>query len=559
MRSLPAQDLEERLRLGLARGGALCTDEELAVVERLLVLDDDEALVLARLTGRKGSVFRVPELSVAGLEGPVEPVVQRLIAAGALTAQVPWSVRLQAASRVVLAEGARRLGLPVSGRRAELAARLEGVEGWDEAPWVGVAVDALVLRLERWATLRPWPDRSVPVLERMGRVRWPVYAPTGGALVPDRACWLRWEGLVAGLDRLEVEQAWEALGWSHWPPGRLDLRRWLEQWLADRARELERSGAYTEAAQIYAGLLARDGTVGGWWVRRARCLELGGEPAESLAELRLGRESTRGAERIEVARAGRRVARALRVGWAPDPPLQGPRERDAGLARVGLEAGRPLYGTAQGPRRVEAAVEALITAAGRRVLPGEHGIWRLLVALCLAELAWMPVAGQLPVPHLSGPLDLWTAAFAPRRAEAVFERMEALRAGHGPAIVAAAWDRHHGERCFGVRWETCARHELVALADGLGPAALAGVVRVVLAQGRRAFAGLPDLVVLPGEPVRLEAVWPSLLPASLVLIEVKGEADGVRDAQQWWFDHFVRSGVAVELWRVRAPLADGAS
>jgi hypothetical protein len=556
-RPLPVQDLEVRLQLGLARGRALCTDEELRLVATLLTLEEDEALAVARLTGRKGEVFRLPDLQIPGLVRPVTEVIEGLRAQGLLVEQVPWALRAAAAPRAVLAAGCRRLGLSVGGRRAELQARLQDLEGWDEAAWVQLTVEALVLRLERWATLEVWPDRSVPVLERMGRAHWPAYAPSGGGLVPDRQSWLRWEGLVGRLDALQIEEAWQALAWPHWPPGRLDLRRGLERWLAEQARALEQRGELAQAEAIHVGLLDRDGTRGTWWVRRARCRELGGDVPGALELLQLGRESTRGAERLEVLRAGRRVARQLGRGWAPDPPLLEPHGRDIALARVGMAGPRPLYEGASGPALVEEAVSSWVLAAGRRVLPGEHGIWRTLVGLLLADLAWLPVPDQLPVSHLSGPLDQWTPQFGPRRAEAVFTRLSEIAAGAGPALIEAAWERHHGQRCLGIDWALATCAELVALACGLGAGALNGIVRVVLAQGRRAFSGLPDLVVLPGEVVRVDRLWPGTLSGGVVLIEVKGEADGVRDEQRWWFHHFVRSGVRAELWRVRAPAARG--
>ena len=69
------------------------------------------------------------------------------------------------------------------------------------------------------------------------------------------------------------------------------------------------------------------------------------------------------------------------------------------------------------------------------------------------------------------------------------------------------------------------------------------------------MAGLPDLVVCPGPAVRLPDAFPSQLPEGLLLAEVKGPGDTLRDAQVVWIDHLLARGATVEVWKVeREPL-----
>ena len=177
-----------------------------------------------------------------------DEAVQGLVDLGLVTDEVSWDTRARHARRDVLAAACRRLGARRSGTRDALEARVLGSTDWDDASWVRVAHPALVLRLERWATLQVRPDRSAPVLERMGRTRWPPYVPTGGAPVPSRAHWDRWEALVEGWATMELETAFDALSgclasrtarsasgssapwwrwrrsWRRWGRGRMRLR-----------------------------------------------------------------------------------------------------------------------------------------------------------------------------------------------------------------------------------------------------------------------------------------------------------------------------------------------
>ncbi|MCB9665640.1 MAG: VRR-NUC domain-containing protein [Alphaproteobacteria bacterium] len=545
---LPVVDLRDRIALGLARGASLLHAEERAVAERVLGLEGAPALLLARLSGRRVDVFRVPDLIAAGVDD-VPGALAALASIALVDDELSWTRRAEVATREVLAQGCAALGLSQGGRRAELAARLDGHEDWDEAPWVRLVAAPILLRLERMGTLQVRPDRSSAVLARMGRLRWPDYPTTGlSSLLPDRAAWDRWEALVDLDGAPPVEAALDALAWPAWPPGGLDRRDALGHDLREHARAEERAGRLEEAADLWARLESVGQGGRDHVVRRARCVERAGRVEEALSLLEEGRDAGDGAARIAVARAGRRVAASLGRAWVPDPPLATPVRRTLRLDRVADGGRRPRYRVDGHARLVEDAVVACLARQGRRAVHGEGSTWSTLGALVFADALFAPVPGQLPVPFLTGPLDGGTPAFAARRPGLVQALLDRIDAGEAPALVAQGWARLEGALVAGVSWDLATRDELVGIAAALGPAGLRAVLVPWLRWGWRALGGLPDLVVLDGPEVRVDGLHPGAVPSGVHLVEVKGEQDSLRDAQRVWLDRFARAGVSAEVW-----------
>lgn len=540
-------DLRGWIELGLERGGALLTAGERVVLDRMVALEGEPALLHARLTARVHGVFCVEELGGPGIDDPTG-AVEVLRTAGLVDDAVPFPLEAAVAPRRVLAEGCRVLGLPRSGKRGALAERLAARHGWDDRPWIRVRHRALVQRLIRWATLRAWPDRSAAVVERLGLVRWPTYELTDGAVVaPDRESWLRWEALVARWERLSVTDCLDALAWPSMPGGRLNLRGALVRRLTELARELERAGEPAAAAALGAVLVDRGHvTPARVAVRRALALEAAGATEAGWAVLRAAGGA--GPERLGIARTGRRLAKRARRAWPPDPPVQAPRERRLLLKPAPSDGPRPLWHTPEGARPVEAAVSAVVEGAGRRVVQAEGPLWATLFALLFAEVYFLPVPGQLPVRRLAGPLDLRGPEFAERRRGPVDAVLAGVAAGEGPSRAAAAFERWQGVRLSGARWLWPVQ-DLVAVIEGAGPAVVVRILETMLTRGRRATRGLPDLIVLQGDPVALDS-RPAKLGPGLVFAEVKGPGDTIRDEQRWWFGELATAGAAVELWRV---------
>ncbi|MEZ4316505.1 MAG: VRR-NUC domain-containing protein [Myxococcota bacterium] len=560
-----ARDLRWVVDTALERGAHLLTAGELHVVRAIRALPDAPLDVYARLASRRDAFQRADDLQ--GHEAS-------LVEAGLVGRFVPWSVRARHSTVAELKEGASALGLRRTGNRDALVERVAPHERWSGTRWVHVRHRALVHRLERWAFLRAHPDRSTLVVERLGHVTWPDYTPTRGAsLFATRARLLAWEAQLgpctpedrlAGLERGDVEG-----------PGRLDRTRSAARHVLEEAREIERLGDLPRAALLYGRLrVAYPRYATRCTVRLARVLEQSGDPAAGLAELQSARPHAHGPERMALNRAGRRLARSLRVGWAPDRPLRPLKERTLELAPSPRDSrtvpasprdsrtvaadgepgsslrdrdSRPLWGDGH---FVEDAVIAMLAEQGRTAFHVEGGLWRTLFALLFASRTWfLPVSGQLPVPRLSGPLDLGTPAFAARRAPAIRAVREAISAGEAPALVHEAYARFEGARLAGCAWATAEIH--AELARLVGPELLLAVLDPLLEQGFGAASGLPDLLVLPGPVVRLPRGIPATVGESLCLVEIKGPTDTLSDAQRAWLDRLAPFATA-EVWKVQA-------
>lgn len=550
-------DLREVVRLGLARGGELLTAGEALIARRIEALDGETAALYARLSKRSKSCFHLPSLTVRGITDPIAGCAA-LCEAGLADGLVPWKERLRHLPRPRLVEACRAWSLATSGLKADLVQRLESHTDPFGDRWIRIRHRELVARLERWAFLRPWPDPATPILERLGLIRWPTYPLTpGSGLYPDRRSLLAWEALLAAP--MTADLALEALrtGTGRATAG-LDLRRTLVRVVRHEAHAHERAGDPARAASLYRALadegFERRGKIA---VRHARAEEVAGRPTEALAVLRAAQNEARPSEQVAIARAGRRLARAVRSGFPPAIPLVAPRVRSLRLDPAGSAGGRPLWRSSQGPRPVEDAVRAVLSDLGRRAVRAEGAPWSTLVAVLCAELWFLPVAGALPVRFLAGPLDLGTPAFRAARRDAVEALLSAVDRGEAPDRIRVADPIWRGIRLAGARWDETDAETLACLAEGIGPTGLRVVVETLLDHGPRAAAGLPDLVLLPGEPVQIADAHPSKVPQHLVFIEVKGPGDSVRDEQCVWHDRLARAGVPVELWEVGPPPGHG--
>jgi len=510
------EDLKEVVRVGLARGGALLTAGELVVARTLYAIAGEPGRVYARLSARVGHVFHDRETTVRGVAD--------------LRGAVDELVHLGLADRLVPPVARPRL-LPATG-------------------WFRLTGRSLLARLARFAFQQAFPDRSRLAIERLGIVRWPEYALTTGApLHRDRGALLAWETLLRPRDLGHVLRAL-ASGAAR-APGALDLRRPLRRLVREAAEAEERAGRPDQAVELYARLVDAGERAGRVAFRHARSLEKCGRPRDALAVLRGALVDCLPSEVSAVVRAGRRLARTARGSFPPAAPLRVPTERTIRLHRA-IGDRRRRWQTPEGPRAVEDAVASWLAGHGRSALYGEGAPLSTICALLLAELYFLPVAGALPVRTLSGPLDLGTPAFRGARREAWAVLVAAVEAGAAPSIVAAADARWRGVRLTGARWDAADRETLIRATAGIPSAALVLLLERFADEGPRAMSGLPDLAVLPGPTIRLPDTFPAPLPAGLLLAEVKGPGDTLRDTQAVWLDRLAGAGMTVEVWRVQS-------
>lgn len=541
------RDLDEVIRLGLVRGGRFLTRGERVIAERIRALSGPEASLYARLVQRKPLAFEVDRL-VAPDGADLSETLAALERAQLVDRLVPRAWRAQLTTRARLAKEARRLGLPVGGRKAELAERVGEHPGWRSGHWIRIRHRPLIRRLERWALLSRWRDRSVWVVERLQHARWPDYRCTPGpGLHRDRRALLSWERLLGGP--LSETEALDALAsGAATAGGPLDLRRRLVKDVNALATRLERTEP-RRALAIYERLAALGTPAPA--VRHARALERCNRPLDALAHLNTARSTASSEERLAIQRAGRRLARSVRRGWAPDPPLHTPPVRTLRLVPGPSDGGRPTWTVAGRHWPVEAAVIAWLKGLGRRAVFAENALWRTLFALCFADAYFLPVPGALPCRHLAGPLDLFRPAFAQARSEATEAILAEVQTGLAPDRIARMDRQWRGTHLAGAHWDAFDTDTLVAIAKGLGPAALHAIFGRLLTHGFTAARGLPDLVIFEGDAIPLPSAVPSTLSAGLQLVELKGPGDVVRDAQAVWFHHFRVKEVPIALWEVR--------
>ncbi len=534
----------------MARGGDLLTAGEVGVVRAMLALDEPALALYARLSARVPECFARDTLPPFAGCADIEGALERLISEELVDTLVPWDVRAEHSTREALGEACRALGLSASGRHAERVARLQGRRGWSSRRWVRLRHRALLRRLEIWYFGHLYRDRSERVVERLGYRRWPKYPLTSGHLFADRREMLRWESRIGGLRSVSDAALLEWLTVRPDPPGALSLARRARREVAERAQGYERSGAVEEASRLWAALahIGEHDAV----VRWSRTLELSGEPHEALAVLKAFRPRVEPDVRLGVVRAGRRLGRALGVGFPPDAPLREPSERRLELAPGTADGVRPRWRVGAVEDTIEAALVAMLRGMGRAAVHAEGVLWSTLFGILFRDALFLPVPGALPTPCLSCPLDWGTPDFAARRHLTIAAIWEDIERGGGEERLRTGFRDHFGERTVGVAWESFELDFLVAALRAASFPVLQLVFGALLERGLAGLRGLPDLVLLPGPAIALPAAFPSRLVDRLLFVEVKGPTDAVRDGQRVWADRLLDAGALVETWNVRA-------
>jgi hypothetical protein len=562
------QDLARAVGVVLERDGHLFSAGELVVLRAFLALPEQPASVYARLFGRVPRVFRVSELAYA--EVPELPVAaDRLLVEG-----FAWAAHRMAPLRLLLAAyradelkvACRALGRPTGGKRADLEARLQ-----DEPARAAFAEPSLLIghrglfrRVTRLYLHDHQGDLSKLVVARLEFVRYPVYEPTGGAgLFPDRRELLAYEGGLARRWSLEgeallaeVPAALDRVRVSPPPPAfraRFSGRRFDEELLLAAAAQREREKDWPAAALLYAGLIeagSRYAAEAGW--RLAMVEGHRGDPAAGVARCLVARAAAGPGLRAAADRTGRRLARAASLSWTPLPALRAPPERRVTLEAASSLGHRPGWATGGGVAPVEAAVVARLAAAGRRAVHAENELWHSLVGLLFREALFAPVSGMLPTALLHAPLDYGTPLFYAQRRGQIELILTELREGGGPERLRSVARRHAGEAIQGVRWDLFGDEPgegLAVVVAQIGGPALEALLRPLVEDLRSARRGMPDLCLLPGPALHLPG-GDRPVPETLLLAEIKGPGDSLRDDQRVWFDRLLTAGVPAELWLV---------
>jgi hypothetical protein len=547
------QDFQEAFTLGLARGSRLLTAGENVIAVRIQGLAGEAGRAFCWLHQRKPSIYFEPELDLAGF-ADWESARRRLAKLDLIDSFVPWSTRAAHLPLRILRVACAERDLEKHGNHKLLEQRLATEVGWLQGRWLRLRHRGLVERLLRFGLLRTRPDLAQRTVERLRDIRWPDYTPDSGiVLFRDRRSLRSWEELTATLEELSPDALVRALRQGDGvAPGRLDRSRKLRRRLFEIARQQERAGELRSARRSYEALCQLHPAGASEYQHRwARCLELEGEPRQALAVLRRARSGTTGTDRMGIVRAGKRIARACNEGFPPDIPLMKAPIRHFELPPGSRKGVRPTFRIAGTDRHVEAAIASLLGRSRRCAIHGEGRLWTMIFALVFAErVSFLPIPGQLPIRGLSGPLDIGTPAFFRRREAAIGQTLQMIRDGHAAQLIRSSYATFEGYQLAGVDWSLARLDDLCSLTSGLGPKPLISILERLLHEGWSAARGLPDLIVLPGDPVELPS-FPRHLDAGLYFVEVKGPTDTLQDAQRLWLHILLSHSLNVEVWQAR--------
>jgi hypothetical protein len=165
------------------------------------------------------------------------------------------------------------------------------------------------------------------------------------------------------------------------------------------------------------------------------------------------------------------------------------------------------------------------------------------------DVTFLPIAEQLPIRRLSGPLDLGKPEFFLRRREAIRDILAAIRRGEAVSLIQRNYASYNGCELTGADWSLASGEELETLIAAMPPESLIAILEPLLQFGWRAARGLPDLVILPGDPIKLPG-FPRRLGPGLHFVEVKTPSDTVSDEQQVWLHILVKNLIKTERWEV---------
>ena len=554
MNEAPAADLTEIVRAGRERFGTLFTAGELALLERVLALPVGPLSLYARLTARVRPAFQLESL-IADYGEVVTVQLALLEEQELVDTFVPWSVRAECSTRGELAAGCRALGLPASGSLEDLRMRLRGRSGWCPGRWVRTRHLGLIRRLERWYFLRLDPDRSDFVVERLGHRRWVPHPVTGGMIHFNRGHLVEWErrlGRLSSDDVQELSQWLTEQGWD--APGRLALVPRVREALLRHVQRCEAAGDL-ENAEKQLRLLILWTPTAEVALRLARVQERRGAAHDAWSTLRSALERSEGPDRLALIRSGRRMGASLRLGWIPDLPLRRPPERRLRLREAAKSGVRPLWWAGERGVLVEDAAIQTLRTSGRSAFFAEGSLWTTLFGILYADVIFSRVAGAFPAARMTAPLDWGGPTFRDRRAVAIQDLEHRIFDGHAASLLQENWHRFNRMSITGVSWDRFTEQQLVKVVTAMPVGALIYVFSAISRSGRRAAHGLPDLFIEEGPAVCLSGAWPTRVPASPMLVEVKGPTDRMHDAQLWWADRLLGAGVLYEIWRIEAAHA----
>lgn len=519
----------------------------MATVERL---PDAPRRLFVRLLMRRGPHFRVDLLDYAEVPDPARASLA-LALAGLVRLETGIEPRLgllrnPELRQLLAGAGARSAGM----RRADLlvacsvlpAAQIAGALPPVVARRGAQAV--AMLRLLFFGNLRQ--DLTEFILADLGTLRF-----AQPRLVPR----LPWRDAASVRRSLDLQRAADAVhsvtalldaaavadGDAPEPAARREALDMLAAGLAPLPEDADTLGRRARALVRLADLVAADGRR----ARQIRLLRLAAAPParERLCRLLAGAGRLRTAARV-LDRIRAAPADAVEAHFAArfDPALGRcrPTRRRGGairFARLRLPAPAPGVDAAV---RIEQRVAAVLAGRGNRVLHMENRLPGMLFLLGCWDILYAPLPGAFVQPFQAGPGDLYSPAFAERRAAAIECRTAAIGAGrYDREAFLAVLAEHCGTVNPFWSWHHREVAAVPAILDSLPAPLRAGLCGRIAAAPARARTGFPDLTIVNGREGCYE------------FVEIKGPGDQLRPAQRDWLQWLADAGARASVLEVR--------
>ncbi len=513
------------------RHADLLLADELALLRRFGELAQPAQALLVRMIMRKGQHFRASKLEYAEI-GCTRTAAETLLATGlisdvqALSPQEVFSLLRKDELLEHFDAGAlRRL------KKAELLEHLSTLHpdprrfaDWcpnlDEQVYsLGIHALCERLRLMFFGNLRQ--DWSEFVLADLGIFRYEQVELSADSRVfrhrGDVDCYLHLQAcrdaFEAGEPLPEVLQRIDTLSCDM---PFLAARR--DKLLFRLGQQLEREAQLESALACYADCDYADARL-----RRIRLLERLARPTEAYA---LAREAAAAphndAESQGVQRALQRLGRQLGLDKPAPVKLPAPSRLDLSLPRPEAQS-------------VEYAVKLHLSKPDAPVHYVENSLICSLFGLLCWPAIFAPLPGAFFHPFHSGPVDLLSADFHPRRAELFAACLAQLDSDAYKRTIRQTYAAKYGILSPFVFWGALDAELLEQALDCLPAAHLRAWFQRLLLDIKANRAGMPDLIQF----------WPA--HKRYRMIEVKGPGDRLQDNQRRWLAFCAEHGMPVDV------------
>jgi len=514
------------------RSADLLDAPEQAFLQQFRAMETAAQALLVRMIMRKGSHFRVSKLDYAEIGCP-RRAAQPLLAAGwvrqdaELSLEELFNLLRKDELLEYLTDSLEHKAL----KKSELLEQLNGTltEPRPFAAWCPTAddqvfsltIDALCERLRLMFFGNLHQDWSEFVLAELGIFRYEAVALTADSRAfrhrADVDCYLQ---LQHSLDLFEagapIDSVLQQIASLACDTPFLAARR--HKLLFRMAQQLEREGDLQGALRFYA-----DCRYVGARLRQIRVLERLKHQQQAYALASAAAMAPENdAEAQAVERALVRLARQL--GQPPPSKAKAPAP-----ARIDLCLPKP-----EG-QSVEFAVKAHLNAPDGPVHYVENSLICSLFGLLCWEAIFAPLPGAFFHPFHSGPVDLFSADFHPRRAEQFATCLAQLDSPAYKQVIRQNYQAKFGIQSPFVFWSALDQELLETALDCLPATHLQAWFRRLLLDIKANRAGMPDLIQF----------WPA--ERRYRMIEVKGPGDRLQDNQRRWLAFCAEHGMPVDV------------